>query len=110
MRASELPFIPVNNNYGTRLKVMRDREFWKKRFREYQLPVSPLTKAHCVFERHSSMKPDHQHLPWSFKLIKEAMVEVGIIKNLESIHEPLHVWSPASPGRGFTRVIVQEVA
>ena len=110
MRTEELPFIPVNNNYGPRLKVLADKRRWRGHVLSAgEPPPEPLKKAHCVFERCSSMKPETNHLIWSFKLIKEALVETKILEGLSAIHEPIHLWTPGRPGSGYTRVIVSEV-
>lgn len=74
-----------------------------------KLPKEPLKKAQLTLIRHSSMPPDFNGLVYSFKVVEDALVKLGVIEddNMSVIGKPDYRWEKAKKGQGFVTIIVE---
>jgi len=74
-------------------------------------PRAPLLKAKCTFIRVSSNQPDDDNLRISFKAIRDALVECGVLVNDKphNMPDPKYIWEKGKPKAGHIKVIVEEI-
>lgn len=74
-------------------------------------PKEPLQKAKLTLRRCSSSAPDFDGLVSSFKHVVDALQDCGVIVNdkMTTIGTPTYEWFPASRGKGFITVKVEEL-
>jgi hypothetical protein len=79
---------------------------------DHYLPESPLKRARCRYERHSTTEPDCTNLAASFKDVEDGLVRCGVIEDDKPsvIGSPERVWVKAKRGQGKVRIHVEEIA
>lgn len=75
-------------------------------------PPKPLEKIACTFTRISTREPDDDNNRASFKPIRDALKECGIVVDDSPRHmpDPQYKWEPGNRGQGHVRVTVEEIA
>lgn len=105
----------INQGHGAHwTKSYVESKMWMKLVGmhvRFQIPEEPLQKAELTLIRGSSIAPDFDGLVASFKQIIDALKKLNIIKDdsMKVINQPTYRWEKAPKGKGYIRIIVEEV-
>lgn len=105
----------TNGSHGHWRKAYGTKQKWKKAtafaIAKQGKPKAPLLKAHCTFVRVSTTEPDYDNLVISFKAVRDALVECGVLANDKPSNMPdvKYLWEKGKPKQGYIKVIVKEI-
>lgn len=113
-----LPGLPKTTNSKRRFAHWAQQNLeanqWKRSIKAYLVskkPPAPLKQAKLTLTRYSSVEPDYDGLVSSFKHLIDGLTEAGVIENdrRENIGVPDYRWEKAAQGKGFIKVVVEEI-
>jgi len=113
-----MPGLPKMTNakrsFGHWAQYHKEATKWKQAVFPYlatRKPPRPLERAQLTLVRGSSQEPDYEGLVSGFKHVIDGLVEAGILADdkMSNIGAPNYEWELAERGKGYIRVLVEEL-